>query len=329
VIRLSIIVPFFGDNQQNLETTLVSILENRPASCEILVVHNGEYNDPYELVDEVRFITTGECLLDGLNVAIRSSHGEVVHLVESGMEVEPGWTDWSLVHFADPDVAAVSPLVLSQSSPRQVVFWGVNYFAGGHRQIVGRNCRWDSERESLPKMMGPTMSASFYRRQTLVEIGLFDRWVGQRLADIDVALKLKTAAYRNVIEPNSRLYVTDATGSRDSHFQTGRFNERLFWRHAVHFGWMQSLCLHGLVISLSVLACLSNLARIGGLMGRLTGLLDLSLRRFKAHAEEDLQSDPPVSIKFRPGLRVDAAHDEVQKNKPAGVPENVLLRARR
>jgi len=328
VKRLSIIVPFFGDSQKNLETTLVSILQNRPASCEILVVHNGGYDDPYELVDEVRFITAGECLLDGLNVAIESSHGEVVHLVEPGIEVEPGWTDWSLVHFADPDVAAVSPLVLSQSSPVQVVCWGVNYFAGGHRQVVERNGRWDSKRESLPRIMGPTMSASFYRRQTLVELGLFDRWVGQRLADIDVALKLKAAAYRVVIEPDSRLYGAYETRSRDSHFQTDRFNERLFWRYAAHFGWVRSLSLHGLVISFSVLACLLNLARLGGLMGRLAGILDLSFLRFAAHAEEDFQKDPPASFKFRSGLRVDAAHDEVEKNKPTGAPENASLRAR-
>ena len=53
--RLSIVIPVLGDPQQ-LDDTLLSVLENRPANCEILVVHNQPYHDPYNLSDEVRFV---------------------------------------------------------------------------------------------------------------------------------------------------------------------------------------------------------------------------------------------------------------------------------
>ena len=53
--RLSIVIPVLGDSQQ-LDDTLVSVLENRPANCEILVVHNEPYHDPYHLSDEVQFV---------------------------------------------------------------------------------------------------------------------------------------------------------------------------------------------------------------------------------------------------------------------------------
>ena len=53
--RLSIVIPVLGDPQQ-LDDTLLSVLENRPARCEIVVVHNRPYHDPYHLCEEVRFI---------------------------------------------------------------------------------------------------------------------------------------------------------------------------------------------------------------------------------------------------------------------------------
>jgi len=55
VPRLSIVIPVLGDPRK-LDDTLVSVLENRPAHCEILVVHNEPYDDPYQLSNEVCFI---------------------------------------------------------------------------------------------------------------------------------------------------------------------------------------------------------------------------------------------------------------------------------
>ena len=51
VPRLSIIIPHRND--QLLEETILSVLENRPRDCEIIVAHDGSYCDPYQLVDEV------------------------------------------------------------------------------------------------------------------------------------------------------------------------------------------------------------------------------------------------------------------------------------
>ena len=53
--RLSCVIPAVGTTQ-DLETTLVSVLEKRPDDCEIIVVLNESYADPYGLKDEVRFV---------------------------------------------------------------------------------------------------------------------------------------------------------------------------------------------------------------------------------------------------------------------------------
>ena len=53
--RLSIVIPVLG-NVEGLEDTLVSVLENRPVDCQIVVVLNRPYDDPYDLKDEVCFV---------------------------------------------------------------------------------------------------------------------------------------------------------------------------------------------------------------------------------------------------------------------------------
>ena len=53
--RLSIIIPH-RNNDQRLEETILSVLENRPRDCEVIVVHDGSYRDPYDLGDEVVYV---------------------------------------------------------------------------------------------------------------------------------------------------------------------------------------------------------------------------------------------------------------------------------
>ena len=50
---LSIVIPAPSDSAA-LEATLVSVLENRPADCEIVVSLGFEYADPWNIADEVR-----------------------------------------------------------------------------------------------------------------------------------------------------------------------------------------------------------------------------------------------------------------------------------
>ena len=53
--RLTILIADTG-GAGPLEATLASVLQFRPASCEVVVVHRGKYDDPYGLSSEVHFI---------------------------------------------------------------------------------------------------------------------------------------------------------------------------------------------------------------------------------------------------------------------------------
>ena len=55
VPQLSIVIPSSRDTEA-LEMTLAAALEHQPDDCEVIVVNDGSYDDPYKLGAEVRFI---------------------------------------------------------------------------------------------------------------------------------------------------------------------------------------------------------------------------------------------------------------------------------
>jgi GT2 family glycosyltransferase len=109
VARASVIIPVLGDPRQ-MEDTLVSVLENRPADCQVIVVFNQPYDDPYELAGEVDFIEapTGAGWAECVNRAVAHSSGEVVFVVHCAVEVEPGWLEAATEALARPGVAAAA-----------------------------------------------------------------------------------------------------------------------------------------------------------------------------------------------------------------------------
>ncbi|HEY2146416.1 MAG TPA: glycosyltransferase family A protein, partial [Pirellulales bacterium] len=124
---LSCVIPAVG-SIADLETTLVSVLEKRPADCKIIVVLNQLYDDHYGLKDEVRFV---ELISGGMaacaTLGIQVSEGQIVHVLAAGIEVTDGWVDAALPHFADPEVVAVAPVIRSTVRPERVLAAGVKY----------------------------------------------------------------------------------------------------------------------------------------------------------------------------------------------------------
>lgn len=104
--RLAVIISYHTTPVE-LEDSLLSILENRPEACEILVVRNKPYENPYDLKEEeVRFLPEGdsadgmlpdaaldacrpiaECVRMGLNVC----DSEYVYLMPAGVQFQLGW----------------------------------------------------------------------------------------------------------------------------------------------------------------------------------------------------------------------------------------------
>lgn len=164
--QLSIVVPV-SRNLSAFERTLISVLENRPNHCEVLVTHDGSYEDPYCLADEVRFVTSSRTDLPELiAVGAQAARGRLVHVLSGGLQATCGWTDDAVEQFDHFDCGSVAP-VIRHSESQQILAAGWTDAPGrllAPRTETGSN----SERRSRS---GCYLQASFWRRDLLRSLG--------------------------------------------------------------------------------------------------------------------------------------------------------------
>lgn len=274
--RLSIIIPCLGGAAE-FDGTLVSVLQNRPPECEVFVAHTDPYDDPYGLTGDVRFLhLPGASLVRLINAALEKANSEVLHIVGCGLEVNEGWTEPAVSHFDDPEVAAVSPLVVDRDHAR-VIAAGLRYSLGGARRIVAeRKLLSPGTGRLRASILGPTLAAAFYRRDVLAALGGLDESLGDRLADVDLALAIRSLGRLHICEPRSRIIQSFDPWStlRVSVFQQARGAERLFWRYARERGSLASLAMHPLTILADLAHQAPKFSAITTLVGRAVGALE-------------------------------------------------------
>ena len=309
--RLSIVIPVLG-SLDGLEDTLVSVLENRPTDCQIVVVHNRPYDDPYDLKDEILFVQApaDAGLAAALNLAVAVSRGDIVHVLRCGVEVSPGWVDTVLPLFDDPLVGAVTPLVLEKADAQRVVTAGVGYWPGGAVRHLGQGQLLVAAARANEAPYGPDTLAGFYRRSALEAVGYFSDAVADPLAALDLALALRQAGFSCVLQPQCWTYVDRAATEMSPASALGRgwAAEWFFWRWAPVAGWFRSLGCHAMLLLGQCLQCVIRPRKILELAGRaLAGFQVASHREhWRALRRPALSASLPAA---RPHFTVAAADD--------------------
>jgi hypothetical protein len=274
---LSIVIPAPSDAAA-LEATLVSVLENRPADCEIVVALGFSYDDPWGIADEVRLVPAppGSGLAACANVGIAASAAPAVHVLAAGWLATPGWTDRPReLLAAEADVHAVVPVGLSSAADGAIVSAGIRVTRGGRRVAfvpparAMREGRLDATRV---RTSGPLLEAGFWRADVLAAIGPgFASTCGDWLADADVAAALACLPGRVVLAPESRV-VCGAARRRPRAFAAGLQAERLFWRSLARGGIGMALAGH-VVEVLRDAVVRAPLGSLPMLAGRLVALM--------------------------------------------------------
>lgn len=300
--RLSIVVPVLG-TVDDLERSLISVLQCRDNSTEVLLVFNRPYDDPYALEDEVRFVHAlpKSSWADCVNQAIGECRAPIVHLLACGTTVEEGWTDRVLAHFDDPQVATVTPLVVEAEAADQVRSAGVTYESGGRRRVLARGESADHIEQHTIKQIGPTFMAGFYRRDLFQDGQGFSSRVGDLLADVDLAIRLARGGYRSVLEPSSRVTVDGNTVPVAGSWSSGRYAERLFRRHAVQNGWLSSLTRHAFVVAGELWPRLPLATSVGRILGRASTWLSVEPAVVEM-SPAAAQANEPITLPFDRGI---------------------------
>jgi len=317
VLRLSIVIPVLGDLKP-LDDTLVSILENRPANCELLVVHNAPYDDPYGLAGEVQFVQApeGAGFVECLNLGLSASRAPVVHLLACGVEVRPGWAEAALRHFRNPEVAAVAPVLLHQNDQETVVSAGMGYGAEGVVWRVGRGRVPEEIGEEPGELCGPDALAGFYRRSAIEAVGGFSPSPVETLATIELALSFREAGFRCVVEPNCQAKV-NSTAARDKvGFRHGCHSERLFWRWASAHGRVRSVAAHAALLAGECVIGLWRPLMLLQLLGRAVGAIHAAIAKRRSQTRAAEGDDGP-SVIASPHFGVIERHDEQSLRRAA------------
>lgn len=258
--RLSIVIPAVT-GAEALEETLLSVLENRPENCEVIVALACEYDDPWNLRDEVTFVRApaAASTIGCVNLGISSAAGEVIHVLSAGWKATPGWTELAIERFADPAIAAVIPLAVASDDHDRVVATGMSYRRGGRRRVrVPAASRSSVSAVSLgiaalnrPKrsqVVGPTIEAGFWRAETLATAGPgFAACCGATMADADLAVAIDAAGGETIVEP-AALVISGQKAKPAGRFSEGLHAERLFWRSVAGRSLLPLLVAHLFVV---------------------------------------------------------------------------------
>jgi hypothetical protein len=236
--------------RQSLDDTLVSVLTNRPSSSEIIVVCPANFEDPYGLADEVRFVRVHNESTERLawpslaNVGVHVAQGAYVNLVLPGVEVLEHWDAAAIERLQRTTrTGAVAPLMLDEREPadRQAIA-GLKYAAAEPRRLR-RVAATRSSDSTLPlRIDGPASWCGFFRRQDLLDLGGWDERLLAELADVDLALRLRGRGLASVCDPASCVVLRDDRAASElSHTaqttsRTLRESEELFWRYVGHVG---------------------------------------------------------------------------------------------
>lgn len=282
-LTLSIVIPTPGDTVA-LEETLLSVLENRPEGCEVVVALGCDYDDPWNLAEEVTFVRApaGSGLVGCVTAGVEASGGDVVHLLSAGWKATPGWTDAALARFDDATIGAVIPLGVDGASADRVVSAGVTYKRGGRRVALtrpgrgttaavgsGADRRVGARRPQWP-VVGPRLEAGFWRADLIRDAGAgFSATCGDRLADVDMAVTLAARGVSTVVEEGSKV-VVGAEPAWERGFRSGLHGERLFWRSLAGRSFLPSFLLHVIeVVRHGIVS--APLGTVPMLLGRLIG----------------------------------------------------------
>lgn len=276
VPRLSLIVPFQRD-EAALETTLVSVLESRTSEDELIIVHAGDYDDPYQLAgDEAVVLETegGSSLAVRLNLAARASCSPLVQVVLPGTKFEPGWCDEGLESLEDGSVHAVAMPVVDPSTQR--VAYGLDQEALPHRRIAFQSDR----------VAGPALSGTLIRRRSLLKLGGWSELIADSLLDLELALLMRSLGLRsNVVETACMFRDHKALSIAPSPFETGKGCGQL----ACAYSELpeSQIVVEPLVRRLGMLACgLMNPHVAAERLGWVLGVRDRSLVRYIAQRVE-------------------------------------------
>lgn len=257
------------------EETLVSVLENRPEGCEIIVVLGCEYSDPWNIREEVSFLVAprGSSTTACINLGISSTRASIVHVIRPGWRATAGWIEAAVRRFDSEDVGTVVPLSVCDDDVSRVLSCGIRVAPGGRRiECKPRSNRRQPTEIAAICVEGPSLAAGFWRTELFDLDGPgFPTACGDGLADADMAVTAAAAGWTCAVEPTCLVIAPKHLPKRSGSFLAGLHAERLFWRSRGGRSLLMPLAAHVLEIARHAIA-VAPWGTAAALFGRLIAI---------------------------------------------------------
>lgn len=203
-----------------LEKFLVSIQQGGYDQLSIYVADNGSTDQSLawlrEHAPEVQLIDLKKNygFAEGYNRALRQVDADYYILLNSDLEVTPGWIDPVIRRLEeDPSVAACQPKILAYQDKTAFEYAGA---AGGWIDYFGYPfCRGrvfdhtekdEGQYDQRAEVFWASGAAFFVRARLFHQIGGFDPDYFAHAEEIDLCWRLKRAGYKIEVVPESRVY---------------------------------------------------------------------------------------------------------------------------
>ncbi|MCM2371029.1 glycosyltransferase family 2 protein [Rhodopirellula sp. ICT_H3.1] len=233
--RLTIVVPHGGDTA-SFESSLVSVLQHCPDACEVIVPHAGDYDDPFDLCDEVKFVDAGSVsLTQQIGQAAAIARGRFVHVVADGHVVTPDWADRALLQFEHHEAGLVVPVV-RHSDCDEIAHAGWRRSGATACEMVAAGSDHVEQRAAL-RAEGGFLTASFWRRDLLRSLtGSLRNSDDVVEASMVYSLLARKAGWRCIVSPDCTIRLGDSDSPLGDYQSQVNENHRRLQAIADHFG---------------------------------------------------------------------------------------------
>jgi GT2 family glycosyltransferase len=282
-IPVSIVIP--SHNRPDLlRLCLQSVHRHAPRNTQVIVVDDGSANSVVSTVAAEFGVTVLRNdrplgFAAAANRGIAAATGSVIELLNDDTEVEPGWADAALAHFADPTIAAVAPLVL-QGPPTAgtpiIDSAGDEYDLGGFARKRGHGESLTDRFREPCEVFGASASSAFYRADVLRRVGDFPADFGAYFEDVDLAWRIRKGGFHCTYEPNSVVWhrVGSSYRRRRSLVASQSLNEeRVYWRNVP--GVWRALPRHVAVLAAKAVRRLREGTIVPWTLGRLRAFVEV------------------------------------------------------
>ncbi|KKB59313.1 glycosyltransferase family 2 protein [Parabacteroides gordonii] len=204
-----------------MEEFLPSVMDYSPAElAEVIVADNGSTDASVDMLKEkfpaVRIIQLDKNygFAEGYNQALKQINNEYTVLLNSDVEVTPGWLDAPLAAMeADSTIVAAQPKIRAQRNKDYFEYAGA---AGGYMDIYGYPyCRGrllhvvekdEGQYDTPADILWATGACLFIRTTIYKEVGGLDAGFFAHQEEIDMCWRLRSRGYRLVCTPQSVVY---------------------------------------------------------------------------------------------------------------------------